>query len=87
MSQVADWIERERAALSDQPCRCVPCDACKGRAQICVEMGSGKYVGPYPYDDLYDLAPCNECDGGIVETCARCDAIDELERMLDEDRP
>lgn len=81
-----EWYERERADLLKQPCLCVPCGACKGHGSICIEMGSGKYIGHTPHDDLYDLARCDECNGGIVETCARCEQIDELERLFDDDQ-
>lgn len=71
--------QAERAKLLAEPCRCVPCGACAGNGSICVEMGTGKYIGAHPYDDLFDLAPCDQCDGGVVEVCARCETINELD--------
>jgi hypothetical protein len=73
-----------RDEVASQPCRCVPCATCNGHGSICVEMITGKYIGPHPYDDLFDLAPCDECSGGIVEVCGRCADLEEVDGWLDE---
>lgn len=75
----------ERAQIAARPCSCVTCGTCKGHGSICVEMVTGRYIGPTPVDDLYDLERCDECEGGIVEVCQRCSAIEELDRLEDEE--
>lgn len=84
MGERSEAYKAARAVILVQPCRCVACHTCNGHGSICVEMVTGKYIGPTPYDDLYDLARCDECDGGIIEVCDRCRELDELEEAFSE---
>lgn len=82
---VTDKYQAERNQISERPCSCVRCDTCKGNGTLCVEVGTGKMIGPYPYDDLFDLTRCDECDNGIVEVCQRCGWLEELDRFEEEE--
>jgi hypothetical protein len=81
----------ERDRIAARPCECVSCADCGGSGNVCVDAFSGRYIGAHPVDDFYDLTPCDNCHGGIVEQCDRCSELRELEdayasvdRFLDE---
>jgi hypothetical protein len=77
---VSSAIDKVRS----EPCRCVRCGDCGGTGSIWVDH-RGRYLGSHRSDDLDEMEPCDQCSGGIVEVCDRCQLLDEMEH--DEDRP
>lgn len=63
--------------LNTQPCKCVSCPECNGTGSIWVNL-HGRYLGNRRCDDLDSPEPCEECRGGVVEVCERCQEIEEL---------
>ena len=68
------------AELNAQPCKCVPCRVCDGMGMIKVDS-RGRFIDYH--DDLYDLEPCDQCEGGCSEVCDRCSFIQQIEQEKD----
>ena len=67
-----------RRKISEEPCRCIVCDACGGTGSVWRAF-DGTYLGNHRSDDMDELERCEECDHGIVEICARCEALCEFD--------
>jgi hypothetical protein len=65
-----DLCELSIDELNRQPCRCVSCSTCRGTGRLSME-------------DDYSIS-CDECDGGITETCDRCQLLSEYEQERDQ---
>ena len=77
------WRSTAIAELEKKPCTCVSCGECNGTGNVWRNYDSrGCYAGDW-HDDLSELEPCDQCHGGIVEVCDRCQEI----RDLEEDEP
>jgi DnaJ-class molecular chaperone len=64
---------RDIDRVNSEPCRCVTCGECDGRGTFRAEVNLSDF----------DLEPCDGCGGsGIVETCDRCQLLDEMEFEL-----
>ena len=62
-------------------CECVSCSACGGTGTVWFSL-SGRYLGNKRCDDLDTLEHCEECGGsGIIETCTRCQLLEEDEAI------
>lgn len=75
-----------KAALDEilkRPCKCVSCPDCNGKGNIPVDMFSGRPLD-YICDDFFELEPCDQCHGGIIELCERCGEAQELEEQINE---
>lgn len=75
--------EAIRAAIEEvnkRRCECVYCSFCGGNGTYRVDFNGNPTDA---IDDLYDLEYCDECHGGIVETCDRCREIEELYEQLE----
>lgn len=70
---IPDWIK----SLEDQPCECVRCDSCGGSGNVWFDF-RGRYLGNARCDDMDELELCEECHGGIVEFCYRCQRLEEF---------
>ena len=70
-----EWV----AKLESEPCKCLRCSFCNGSGTIYFDI-SGDYIGSYQTDDLDNPEPCDECGNGIVETCDRCELLEQYER-------
>jgi hypothetical protein len=67
-----------RAKVAVEPCACVRCGACGGSGTIWLDF-RGRYLGNSRCDDLDEMEPCDECSGGIVEVCERCQLLEEMD--------
>ena len=67
-----------------EPCHCVPCSSCGGTGTVWFAFPGadrgGRFLGNHRCDDLDDLELCEECNGGIVEVCPRCELLEDLDR-------
>ncbi len=75
----------ETAKIEQEPCRCVPCGACDGSGRVWYSFPGadrgGRYLGNSRCDDLDEMELCDECHGGIVEVCDRCQLLEEYDDM------
>ena len=72
-----------REKVAAEPCRCVRCGACGESGTIWLDV-KGRYLGNHRSDDLDDSEPCEDCGGrGIIETCARCQLLEEMDHETD----
>lgn len=72
-------MTEEMEKVAAEPCHCVSCGECDGNGRIWLDF-SGRYLGNHRRDDLDQMDSCDSCGGsGIVETCSRCELLDELE--------
>ena len=78
-------IRRALDELNKLPCKCVHCDYCNGTGNIRVGYDPMGRMCPAFGDDLDDLESCDQCNGGITETCERCMEMEELYEQLEED--
>jgi RecJ-like exonuclease len=76
----ADWD-----ALQSKPCTCVSCGDCNGTGNVWRNYDAlGRYVEG-GIDDSSDLETCDTCRGsGIVETCDRCQLLQEMDEQEQE---
>jgi hypothetical protein len=68
----------EMDKVAAEPCHCVPCEWCGGTSTVWFSF-SGKFIGHHRLDDLDRMETCEECHGGINETCDRCVLLEEME--------
>ena len=66
----ADPRTEERHKAASEPCRCVTCGSCNGTGHI--RYSNNQF-------DLDDTEPCDDCSGGISETCDRCQLLREMD--------
>ena len=71
---VTDLIRAEIEKLKTLPCKCIVCGSCNG-------TGIVELRGPEYFEDH---ERCEDCDGGISETCERCMEMEELYEQLEE---
>lgn len=60
-----------RTDLENEPCSCEPCGFCRGTGNI--------RVPDLSMPEGWDLEPCDQCNGGIVEVCDRCALLEDLD--------
>ena len=70
--------------IAAEPCKCVSCSSCGGTGSVWFTF-DGKYLGNHRSDDLDELERCEECHAGIVELCARCETLAELEQETNDE--
>jgi hypothetical protein len=60
-----EWIRQ----LEKAPCTCEPCGLCRGTGNL--------RVTDLTQPEGYDLEPCDQCWGGIVDVCERCQQLED----------
>lgn len=80
-----------KSELQNTPCSCVSCSDCGGSGNVWFSFPGpdrgGRYLGNHRSDDLDEMEACANCQAdGIVETCDRCQLIQEFEMDQDERR-
>jgi len=73
---MSDEMERVEA----EPCRCVWCSCCNGTGNIRVSYDAIGRMHESFGDDLDELELCDQCHGGVVEVCDRCQLLEEIGR-------
>lgn len=59
----------DRQKVEQEPCRCVTCGQCHGNGYVPSEWQvSG-----------FDTEPCEDCNGGIVHVCDRCQVLEDMD--------
>jgi hypothetical protein len=77
-------LRRAMEELEKKPCTCTCCDLCGGTGNIRVDHFTG--LPSRGCDDMDELETCDQCSGGVLETCERCLEMQELyEAMQDEE--
>ena len=76
-------MTEDQKKVAAEQCHCVPCDSCGGTGTVFYAVG-GNFLGNHRGDDLDTMEPCEECHNGIVESCSRCDLLEEMDREQDE---
>lgn len=62
-----------------EPCHCVRCGECGGSGNIWLDF-KGQYLGNHRCDDLDEMEMCEGCGGsGIIETCDRCQLLEDMD--------
>ena len=82
----ANEVDRLKAALAEiykLPCECVSCPNCRGLGTIRVDFRTG--LPSEGMDDLDELEYCENCRGGVIETCQRCSEAQQLEEEITEE--
>lgn len=74
-----DWVIK----LEAEPCHCVSCSWCGGSGTIYIDMAG--HVVRSTVDDTDSPESCDECSGGIVETCDRCEALIDFDNNQEPD--
>jgi len=62
-------IKEQRKKVEQEPCSCVRCDMCNG---------TGRIADRQSWSGL-DYEPCEDCSNGIVETCDRCQLLEDMD--------
>ena len=76
-------MTEEAKKVSAEECRCVRCGDCGGGGTIYLDW-RGNYLGSHRSDDMDEPEPCEQCGGsGIVETCSRCQLLEDMDRAED----
>jgi hypothetical protein len=63
-------LREQIAAINAKPCRCIHCEFCRGTGNIRVDDLS--------QPEGWDLEPCDQCSGGIVDVCDRCALLEDM---------
>jgi RecJ-like exonuclease len=76
--------DKDRVAA--EPCHCVQCEECNGNGHVWFDF-RGKYLGNHRSDDMDELEQCETCGSrGIIETCDRCQLLEEMDQEEHERR-
>ena len=83
MNDIIADLKSAIKVVEQRPCECVTCPDCRGLGNIRVDFITG--LPSAGCDDLDELEPCDQCQGGVVETCERCMEMEELYEQIDEE--
>ncbi len=75
-----DWVIK----LEEEPCQCVSCSLCGGTGTVWFSFG-GKYLGRTRWDDLDEAESCDNCHNGTIETCSRCEQLEDWDRQCEDE--
>lgn len=86
---MSEGMQKAIDDVQSRPCQCVRCSECRGTGNVWFSFpgpGRGRYLGSSRCDDLDEMETCDDCGGsGIVETCDRCQELDELYRQQEDE--
>ena len=76
-------MTEEMQKVAAEACHCVRCGDCNGSGNIWFDF-RGRYLGRGHCDDMDEIETCEQCGGrGIVESCSRCQLLDEMDDTYD----
>lgn len=68
----------EAKRVAEEACTCISCTVCGGTGTVWFDF-RGRYLGNSRCDDMDELELCDNCRGGIVEVCSRCELLEEMD--------